>query len=181
MRVLISLIFSLMLVMTAIGQQKVGSLAEKFNGVTLDGEEFVLDDLRGRVVVMTFWSTKCAICHEEIPKLNKLVDKYAGRDVVMMGLTMEHESKITLYLQKKPFKFTIVPNSLGVILKYADRDNRGNPNMGFPAYFIIDQEGQLLYKSSGWDKTGKIDSEVSRLLGPPTAREKSDNPKGKTK
>jgi peroxiredoxin len=170
-----------MLVMTAIGQQKVGSLAETFNGVTLDGEEFVLDDLRGRVVVMTFWSTKCAICHEEIPKLNKLVDKYAGRDVVMMGLSMEHETKISLYLQKKPFKFTIVPNSLGVILKYADRDNRGNPNMGFPSYFIIDQEGQLVYKSNGWDKTGKIDSEVSRLLGASTAKDKSDNQKGKTK
>ncbi len=164
MKVVLSIFLSLLFALTAFGQQNVGTVAESFNGTTLEGKDFYLDDLRGKVIVMTFWSTRCVICHEEQPKLNKLANKYQGKDVVFMGLTMENETKVSLYLQKKPFNFTIVPNSLGVILKYADRDNQGNPNMGFPAYFVINQTGEIIYKSNGWDKTGKIDSEINKLL-----------------
>lgn len=175
MKIVLSLIFSLILAFTAFGQQKVGTMAESFNGTSLEGKDFYLDELRGKVVVMTFWSTKCEICHSEIPKLNKLTEKYAGKDVIFMGLTMENETKVNLYLQKKPFKFTIVPNSLGVILKYADRDGNGNPNMGFPSYFVINQEGEITYKSNGWDKSGKVDSEVSRLLTSASEKKPAEN------
>lgn len=175
MKVLVSLFFCLTLIFTTFAQQKVGATAESFNGTTLDGQDFVLEDFRGKVVVMTFWSTKCAICHEEIPKLNKVADKYNGKEVVFMALTMENEMKVTPYLQKKPFKFTIIPNSLGAILKYADRDRSGNPNMGFPAYFIISPTGELTHKSDGWDKVNKIDSEVSRLLPMATQNKTSDS------
>jgi peroxiredoxin len=164
MKVVISIILTLLLVFSALGQQRIGSAAESFNGTTLEGRDIYLDEMRGKVVVMSFWSTKCAICHEEIPKLNKLVDKFSGKEVVFLGLTMENETRINLYLQKRPFRFTIVPNSLGILLKYADKDGNGNPNMGFPAYFIISPTGELQYKSEGWDKTGKIESEVNRLL-----------------
>jgi len=172
MKLVISIIFCLSLALTAFGQQRVGALAETFNGTTLAGEDFYLDEMRGKIVVLNFWSTKCAICHEEIPKLNKLVDKFSGKEVVFLGLTMENETRINPYLQKRPFKFTVVPNSLGILLKYADRDNQGNPNMGFPAYFIISPSGELEYKSSGWDKIKKIDEEVTKLL-PSTAKNAS--------
>jgi peroxiredoxin len=164
MKVVLSLIFCLCLTLTALGQQKVGTVAESFNGTTLEGKDIYLDEFRGQVVVLNFWSTKCVICYEEIPKLNKLAEKYSGKDVVFMGLTMENETRVNLFLQKRPFRFTIVPNSLGVLLKYADRDGRGNPNMGFPAYFIISPTGELEHKSSGWDKIKKIDDEVNKLL-----------------
>jgi thiol-disulfide isomerase/thioredoxin len=164
MKIFLSLVFSLIFVLTAFGQQKVGSMAEVFNGTSLEGKDFYLDQYRGSIVVLNFWSTKCVICHEEIPKLNKLSQKYVGKDVIFMALTMENETRVSLYLQKRPFQFTIVPNSLGVLLKYADRDNRGNPNMGFPAYFIINQSGEIVHKSSGWNKIGDVDSEVTKLL-----------------
>ncbi len=175
MKLICSLFFSLFLVFGAFGQQNVGTTADGFNGTSLDGKDISLDNYQGSIVVLNFWSTKCAICHEEIPKLNKLTDKYSGKDVVFVGLTMENETNVNLYLRKRPFKFTIVPNSLGVLLKYADRDNRGNPNMGFPAYFIINELGELTYKSSGWDKTSKIDSEINKLLITAENRKNSQN------
>lgn len=162
MKIILSFIFCVLFTLTAFSQSRM--MAETFSGTSLDGKEINLEELRGKVVVLTFWSTKCAICHEEIPKLNKIADKYSGRDVVFMGLTMENETRIELYLKKKPFKFTIMPNSLGVVLKYADKDSNGTPNMGYPAYFIINQSGEIELKSSGWDKTDKIDSTVNRLL-----------------
>ena len=164
MKLIFGVIFGFILTLGIFGQQKVGTAADAFSGTSLDGKEINLETLRGNVVVLTFWSTRCAICHEEIPKLNKLTDKYSGKDVVFMGLTMENETKVSLYLRKKPFNFIIVPNSLGVLMKYANQDNQGNPNMGFPAYFIVDQTGTLTYKSEGWDKSKKIDDEINKLL-----------------
>ena len=104
MKLILTLVFNLILVFTAFGQQKVGSMAEVFYGTSLEGKDFYLDEYRGSVVVMNFWSTKCVICHEEIPKLNKLSQKYAGKDVVFLGLTMENETRVNLYLQKRPFR-----------------------------------------------------------------------------
>lgn len=164
MKLLLSVFFSFALVFTAFGQQTVGKTADNFNSTTLDGKAVSLEDFRGKAVVVTFWSVKCQICHSEIPKLNKLSEKYAGQDVVFLAPTMNNEEAINLYLKKRPFNFTILPNSLGILLQYADKDSSGRPNMGFPSYFIIDQKGQITMKSDGWDKTGKIESELKRLL-----------------
>lgn len=164
MRILLSLCFCLFLALATFGQQSVGSSAQAFNAYTLNGESISLDEMRGKVVVMMFWSTKCAICHAEIPKLNKVAEKYAGQNVVFLGLTMNNETIVNDYLKKRPFNFTIIPNGLGVLMQYADRDKAGRMNMGFPSYFIVNQSGEVTQKADGWDKVGKIDAEISRLL-----------------
>lgn len=138
-------------------------LAQSFSGTTLDGKAFNLEDFRGKVVVLTFWSTRCAICNAETPRYNQLADKYAGKNVVFLGLTMENESLVSNYLRKKPFKFTIVPNSLGVIMQYADKNPNGSFNIAYPTMFIINQKGEIELKTSG-RKSQTIDDSVSRLL-----------------
>lgn len=164
MRILTVIIFTLALSAFAFGQQSAGQAAQNFVETTITGEHIELDQLRGKVVVLTFWSTRCQICASEIPKLNRLVDKYDGRDVVFVGLAWQDKAKLEQFFKKKPFKFKIVPQSLGVLLKYADRDSEGRLNMGFPSHFIISQQGVVVYKASGWDQTSKIDSTISRLL-----------------
>lgn len=164
MKLILPLIFSLFFTFSAFGQQAVGSSAQIFNAYTLEGKAINFDEMRGKVVVMMFWSTKCPICHAEIPKLNKIADKYAGQNVVFLGLTMNNPELVNQYLRKRPFNFTIVPNGLNVLLQYADKDSAGRINMTFPSYFIINQSGEVTQKSNGWDKVGKIDSEITRLL-----------------
>ena len=160
------LILSLILAFTvfANAQMNTGDLAQNFVETTITGENLELDQMRGKVVVLTFWSTRCEICAAEIPRLNKLVDKYSGKDVVFVGLAWQDKAKLEAYFAKKPFKFKIVPQSLGVLLKYADRDSQGRLNMGFPSHFVISQEGYVVLKDSGWDKTGELDSTISGLL-----------------
>ena len=99
--------------------------------------------------------------------MNKLAARYKGQEVVFLALTMENESKVAAYLKSNAFNFTIVPNSFGALLQFADRDREGNIAMGFPAYFLIDQNGVVRAKSSGWDKTQDLDSQIGRLLSGP--------------
>jgi len=141
-----------------------GDTAPAFSGQALDGKVYDLDQLHGKVVVLTFWTTRCAICHSEIPNLNRVADRYRDKDVVFLAATMENEAKISPYIQRNPFNFNILPNSFGVLLKYADKDRSGNINMGFPAHFLINQKGLIALRTDGWDKAANLDSQISRLL-----------------
>ena len=144
--------------------QKNHAVAEDFTAVSLSGETINLESLKGKVVVLTFWSTRCEICKSEIPKLNALVKNYKGKDVVFLGLTMDNPSKIENFLKSKPFNFNIIPNSFGVLLKYADKDRAGNINMGFPAHFLLNQDGEIVLKTNGFDKAELLNSQINRLL-----------------
>src|ERR1700733_12646887 len=46
-------------------------------------------DLRGKVLVVDFWATWCEPCISEIPKFNKMTDDFKGRDVQIVGITVE--------------------------------------------------------------------------------------------
>ncbi len=143
---------------------KPGSTAPEFSGQSLDGKIYDLDRLHGKVVVLTFWSTRCPICHSEIPNLNRVADRYRDKDVVFLAVTMDNEAIVSPYLKRNPFNFSILPNSFGVMLKYADRDRSGNVNMGFPAHFLINRRGLIALRTDGWDKASNLDSQISRLL-----------------
>lgn len=160
----ISIFALLILFSTAVSAQKNKPLAENFSAATMDGQTIELQSLKGKVVVMTFWSTRCAICAAEIPKLNQMTKNFQGKDVVFLGLTTDNPSIVESFLKSKPFDFNIIPSSFGVLLKYAERDRAGNLNMGFPAYFVINQTGEIELKASGWSKTDAVNSQITRLL-----------------
>jgi peroxiredoxin len=166
MRILLTIVIAMFLATLAVGQQQLrpGSPAPNFAAESLDGKSYNLSQLQGKVVVLTFWSTKCEICHSEIPKLNQVAARYQDKDVVFLALTMENQAKIEPYLRKNPFSFSILPNSFGVVLKYADLDKSGTINMGFPAHYIIDKHGAIAHRTDGWDKAANLEAQITRLL-----------------
>jgi peroxiredoxin len=166
MRKLFFLVLALAFVVPSFGQTalRLGNDAPEFTASAMDGRSYDLNSMRGRVVVLTFWSTKCEICRHEIPKLNTFAARFDESKVVFLAATLENEEKVGSYLKANPFKFHILPNSFAMILKYADRDKQGNLDMGFPAYFVIDQAGTVAYRGSGWDKTVELDLRLTKLL-----------------
>jgi Thiol-disulfide isomerase and thioredoxins len=104
MRPFLIVVFTIVFSLSAFGQQSLreGSAAPEFAAASMNGRVFDLNQLRGKVVVVTFWSTRCAICHSEIPKLNKLAEKYKGQNVVFLALTTDNESKVDAYLRGNP-------------------------------------------------------------------------------
>ena len=162
-RILFCLVLVSVLAGFAFGQ-KSKAMAENFSAATMDGQTVELDSLKGKVVLITFWSTKCPICESEIPKLNRIATSYKDKDVVFLGLTTDNPTRVESFLKMKPFNFNIIPSSFGILLKYADRDREGNLNMGYPAYFLVNQAGEIEMKDSGWDKTEKLNTQINRLL-----------------
>ncbi len=165
MRILTCLFLFLVISIACFGQQrKTKMTAENFIATSLDGQTFDLVALKGKVVLVTFWSTRCPICVSETPKLNELAASYKNRNVVFLGLTTDDANKASSFVKKKPFNFNILPNSFGILLKYADKDGDGNVTMGYPAYYLINQKGEIELKTGGYDKKEKLTSEINRLL-----------------
>jgi peroxiredoxin len=166
MRFSITLFLTFLLTVSVFAQtkNKVKPLAENFTATSLDGRTFDLNDFRGKVVLLTFWSTKCPICHNEIPKLNRLAQNHKDNDVVFLGLTMENPDKVKSYLKKTTFDFSILPNSFGVVLQYADKDGDGKISMGFPAHYLINQKGEIELRTNGFAKTEILNSRINQLL-----------------
>jgi peroxiredoxin len=166
MRITSTILLLLILTLAGFAQQqlKPGHDAPEFAAESLDGRLLNLNQLNGKVVVLAFWSTRCEICRVEIPKLNLLTQRFSGKDVVFLALSVENKARIEPFLRQNPFLFEIVPNSFGIVLKYADMDKKGNINMGFPAYFVINKRGQIELKANGWDKVGNLDDQIMRLL-----------------
>ena len=162
MRFLTVLLLSFVLTVSAFAQSN-KPLAGNFTGTSLDGTEFDLSALKGKVVLVTFWSTRCVICASEVPKLNQMAATYKGQDVVFLALTTENPDKVKNYIKKKTFDFNLLPNSFGTLLQYADKDGNGQVTMGYPAYFLINQKGEIEVKTEG-KKTDLINKQISKLL-----------------
>ena len=51
-------------------------------------------DFGGKSLVINFWATWCAPCQREIPLLEALHSEWAGRDVAVLGVAVDHRDKV---------------------------------------------------------------------------------------
>lgn len=97
----------------------------------MDGKILDSETLRGKVVMINFWSTTCGPCIKEMPELNQLKAQY--KEVVFLAPAPESAATIKKVLAKHPFNFIILPDAKKLF------DEWGID--GYPKNFFVDQEG----------------------------------------
>lgn len=141
-----------------------------FSALTLPdlaGKTHRLADYQGKVVLVNFWATWCPPCRAEMPSMQRLKARMAGKPFVILAVNMaENEADIRDFLKEmKPTKidFTILMDPQGKTIK----EWRVSV---FPTSFIIDATGNLRYSLLGateWDEYDTV-QKIEALL-PPTA------------
>jgi peroxiredoxin len=137
---------------------KVGSKAPNFSLEQLDGPPLVLDDLKGKGVILNFWGTWCEPCKAEMPALQKQYDKYKDKGLVVVGLNIG-ESPITIepFVKELGVNFPIVMDRKSEITKLY----RIGP---IPTTFFISPEGEVAEIFIGEMKEAYIESQVKKIL-----------------
>jgi len=133
-----------------------------FDLMGLDGRRYRLADLRGNVVLINFWATWCAPCREEMPSIQRLKDKLAGRPFVALAVNLdEPESRVRKFLSEASLELT-------VLLDPGREAARAWNARILPASFIIGPEGAIRYSVIGeidWSDE-QVVRRVSALLPP---------------
>jgi len=62
--------------------------APRASFVALNGNNFTVADLRGKVVLVNFWATSCVTCVAEMPKLVEAWRQYAPRGYETVAVAM---------------------------------------------------------------------------------------------
>src|SRR6266851_5767299 len=52
----------------------------------LQGQEQSLSRYRGKIVVLNFWATWCVPCRQEMPSMQRLQDKLAGKPFAVLAV-----------------------------------------------------------------------------------------------
>lgn len=130
----------------------------------IDGERYLRDDYRGRVTVVNFWASWCGPCVEEIPALNNLREKMAGRPFELISVNYaEEEDKIREFLKSVKVDFP-------VLMDYSGKVSASWQVLVYPATYVIGPDGDIVYSVNGaihWDSDAVI-AKLDSLLG--TAR-----------
>ena len=110
----------------------------------LNGASHRLADYRGKVVLVNFWATWCAPCRDEMPSIQELKDKLAGKPFVVLAVNLdEPESRIRKFLlQMKKLDFPILLDpERNVARAWGARI--------LPASYIIGPDGRIRYSLVG--------------------------------
>ena len=125
-----------------------GMAAPSFSVRTLDGRTIGPAELRGKVVVLSFWFIGCPVCRAIKPELNKFKTRFAGRDdVVFLALTADPRDDVEKYLKKEPFDYIQATDAKTAMTQFVFS--------GFPKNIVIDRHGKIVYWRStvkAWDK-----------------------------
>ena len=139
--------------------------APKFDGIShwLNGEPVALSELRGKVVLVDFWTYTCVNCLRTIPQLQDWHDLYTDDGLRVIGIhTPEFE------FEKDPGNVMAAARALGVTWPvaldndYATWDNF--ENVFWPTKYLIDHRGRLRYHLIGEGNYRTFEDEIRSLL-----------------
>jgi len=101
--------------------------------VTLENEEFQLEELKGNVIILNLWATWCKPCIAEFKNLEESKSLFKENDVKIIAVSNEPIDKISEFLKRKSFDLNFV--KLNGDLSYFDV-------YSLPTTIVLDKNGE---------------------------------------
>ncbi len=129
----------------------------------MDGKPFQLAALKGKVVLLMFWSTECAVCRDKMPELRQNYEGWRGKPFEMVLVSTDRRME-DLQSYEQIISRTVPLKQRFVQLWVGDagyRDGFGKPAQ-LPASFLIDKSGRVVERYQGripaeaWDRIAEL-------------------------
>jgi cytochrome c biogenesis protein CcdA/thiol-disulfide isomerase/thioredoxin len=138
------------------------------------------DSLRGKVVLVNFWTYSCINCLRTLPYLRAWAEKYRDAGLVIVGV---HTPEFAF--EKSPANVRRAIADLGISYPVATDNNfavwRGFHNQSWPAFHFIDSQGRLRQQVAGEHAYERSERMIQALLaeaGPATPASEPVRPQG---
>ncbi len=134
--------------------------APDFRYTLLDGTVADSAALRGRVVLVNFWATTCAVCVKEMPQLVATHTRFRPQGLHTLAVAVRHDppALVADFAQSRKLPFDVVIDNTGAI---ADgfADVRGTPTT-----FVIDRAGLIATRIEGEPDFPRLQALIQQLL-----------------
>lgn len=132
-------------------------------GQTLSGQTITLNQFRGQVVLVFYWSTDCAVCRNKMPELRANAAGWHGKAFTLLGVNMDKKmedfqlyEKLVTPLLPEAQKF---PSVWGMDAGF--KDSLG-PVQQLPSAVLINKDGRVVERYKGripphaWDRIADL-------------------------
>jgi peroxiredoxin len=130
----------------------------------ISGQQFDIQDYRGKVTLVNFWATWCRPCVEEIPSLNRLKTAMQGKPFQLISVNYaEAPEVIRSFLSMVNVDFPVLVDPGGQLAGQWKV-------VAFPSTFVIGPDGKIHYGVNAgihWD-TEEVIRQLNQLLPKPS-------------
>jgi thiol-disulfide isomerase/thioredoxin len=137
-----------------------GKESPDFTFITVQEEEVMLSDLRGKLVYIDVWATWCGPCIAEHPHWNKMMEEYKDKDIAFVSVSIDDNKEpwIKMVTDKKMTGhqwFTENAWKSDLAQHYSIQ--------AIPRFILLDKEGKIIDPSAS-RPSGSIRSVVDKYL-----------------
>ncbi len=142
---------------------RVAAAAPHIEGKTVEGKPFRLSSLRGKVVLVLYWSTGCAVCRDKMPELRTNYEGWVGKPFELVAVSTDTRMQDVLDYEAIISR-TVSTRQRFVQLWAGDssyRDNLGQ-HAQLPAGYLVDKSGKIVERYRGrippeaWDRIADL-------------------------
>lgn len=150
---------------TTIQMAETKAAAPEFSGLSnwQNSSPLTIADLRGKVVMVNFWTYGCVNCVNTLPHVTKLYAKYKDKGFVIVGV---HTPEFPF--ERSTSNVQAALKRHGITYPVAQDNNSATwnayRNQYWPAQYIVDQSGRIVYSHAGEGAYDEIDRTVGKLL-----------------
>jgi thiol-disulfide isomerase/thioredoxin len=117
--------------------------APRFNAVTLTGEKFNNASIKGKIVLLEFWTTWCKYCVAEADYVDKLDKEYRDKGLIVLAINVGEPKKLVKkYLEAHP-------RSCRIVLMEDTNLAAMYEATVYPIYVVIDKDGNISDEQRG--------------------------------
>ena len=132
----------------------------------LNSEPLEIRKLRGRVVLVDFWTFDCGNCLNQLPYVKDWNAKYKDQGLVVVGVhTPEFPFERSTENVQRAIRQLQISHAVAQDNSYATWRAFGNEF--WPAIYLIDKQGRIVYSHFGEGRYGETEKKIQALLAEP--------------
>jgi thiol-disulfide isomerase/thioredoxin len=128
------------------------------------GGKSKLADFKGKYLYIDLWATWCGPCKEEIPHMKKVEEKYHGKNIEFIGISLDGAK------MRKAWQAMIKDKAMGGVQLLSEKAFKDEPYAqklkvyGIPRFILVGPDGKMIDADAKAPSEQKLTDQLDKLL-----------------